>query len=88
MARATVLIGDVKGRESDVLEILELRARELMRAQNGASQARNEGNAFPGGFMLRQVMLARQRLKSNLSWVNAFEALSFALATRGAQENQ
>ncbi len=86
VARATAKIGDVKGREADVLEILELWARDLMRVQNGAepldvgNRVRLAASRYRGSDLLRRVMFARQQLKANLSWVNALEFMDFALA--------
>ena len=86
VARATARIGDAKGREADVLEILELWARDLMRTQNGTepldvgNQARLRSSKLNGSTLLRHVMLARQQLKANVPWVNALESMNFALA--------
>ena len=86
VARATAKIGDVKGRENAVLEIMELWARDLMRVQNGAepldagNKARLRASKYRGSALLQRVMLIRQQLKANLSWVNALEFMDFALA--------
>ena len=86
VARVTARIGDVKGREGVVLEIMECWARDLMRVQNGAepldarNKARLKASKYRGSMLLQRVMFVRQQLKSNLSWVNALESMDFALA--------
>ncbi len=86
--RATSKIGDAKGREGDVLEVMELWARDLMRVQNGAQPAqadeiqRLQKSKYSGSMLLQRVMLARQQLAANLSWVNVLEAMDFELAGR------
>ena len=86
VARATAKIGDVKGREGAVLEIMELWARDLMRVQNGAepldvgNKNRLQASKYRGSALMQRVMLVRQQLKANLSWVNALESMDFALA--------
>ena len=85
--RATAKIGDVKGRESAVLEILELWARDLMRVQNGAApyQAadleRLKKSKYSGSELMQRVMLARRQLSANLSWVNVLEPMDFELVS-------
>ena len=86
VARATARIGEVKGRESDVLEILELWARDLMRVQNGAAPLeaselqRLRASRYSGSALLQRVMRARQQLKANVPWVNVLESMDFELA--------
>ena len=83
--RASAKIGDVKGRESAVLEIMELWARDLMRVQNGAEPCRREDkdrlmqSKYRGSVLLQRVMDARRRLSANLSWVNVLETMDFEL---------
>ena len=86
VARATARIGNVRGREDAVLEILECWARDLMRVQNGAepldqgNKARLSASKYRGSALLQRVMLVRQQLRANISWVNALEYMDFALA--------
>ena len=86
VARAVGSIGDVKGREEAVLEIMELWARDLMRVQNGAQPlesgnlARLKESKIGGSALLKRIVLARQQLSANLSWANVFETLAFELA--------
>ena len=86
VARAVGAIGDVKGREEAVLEIMELWARDLMRVQNGAQPlesgnlARLKESKIGGSALLKRIVLARQQLSANLSWANVFETLAFELA--------
>ena len=77
--RASTQIGDVKGREGAVLEILETWALELMRAQNGMSDASETDNRILGSELMRRVILVRAQLEANLTWTNVFEPMAFAL---------
>ena len=85
IALAMAGIGDVKGRERAVLEILELWARDLMQLQNGAQPFETEelnrlrASGYSGSALLRSVIDARKRLSANLSWVNVLESMDFAL---------
>ncbi len=82
----SALMGESKDRESDILEILELLARDLMRLQNGVVPLEAKGVdqlakiQLNGSALLRRVMLARQQLNANLSWANAMESMAFELA--------
>lgn len=86
VALATAKIGEVKGRERDVLEIMELWARDLMRVQNGAqpldaqSEARLMRSRYTGSALLKRIIRARQQLNANLSWVNVLESMDFELS--------
>ena len=85
--KATSKIGDVKGREGAVLEIMELWARDLMRVQNGVQPcqadelARLQKSKYSGNLLLQRVMHARRQLAANLSWVNVLESMDFSLAS-------
>ncbi|MDY5219139.1 MAG: DNA polymerase III subunit delta' [Eubacteriales bacterium] len=85
VALATARIGEVKGSEAAVLEVLELWARDLMRVQNGAQPFELEdvdrlrASKYRGSALLRGVIEARKRLSANLSWVNVLESMDFAL---------
>ena len=82
---ALVRIGDADGREKDVLEILELWARDLMRVQNGAEPLQTadkhklEKSSCSGSMLLRRIMDLRKKLAANVSWINALESMDFAL---------
>ena len=86
VAGATARIGDVKGREGDVLEIMELWARDLMRLQNGAqpldgqSLKKLQTSKYKGSLLLQRIVLARRQLSANLSWANVLESMAFDLA--------
>lgn len=86
VARALARMGDVKERAADVLEMMELWARDLMRVQNGArpldaaSDARLRASRYSGSALLQRVMLARRQLEANLSWTNVLESMDFELA--------
>ena len=83
---AMVRIGDVKGREKDALEVLELWARDLMRVQNGAQPMqlqdaeRLKKSACSGNELLRGVISAKKQLSYNVSWAGAMENLLFSAA--------
>ena len=85
--RATAKIGEVKGRERAVLEIMELWARDLMRVQNGAQPcqadelARLQNSKYSGSMLLQRVMFARRQLAANLPWVNVLENMDFSLVS-------
>ena len=82
---AMVRMGDVKGRERDALEILELWARDLMRVQNGTQpmQVQDAGrlkkSACSGNKLLQGVITARKQLSYNVSWSAAMESLLFGM---------
>lgn len=86
VSRAAAKIGDVKGREETVLEIMELWARDLMRLQNGAPPLDAAGIAqlkqskYSGSLLLQRIVLARRQFRANLSWVNVLESMAFDLA--------
>ena len=86
VARATAEIGDVKGREGDVLEILELWARDLMRVQNGAAPLDADeaqqlrASRYSGSDLLQRVLRARRQLKANVPWINVLESMDFELS--------
>ena len=90
VARATAQIGEVKGREGDVLEIMELWARDLMRVQNGAAPLdaqeaqRLRASRYCGSALLQRVMRARRQLNANVPWVNVLESMEFELAREKA----
>lgn len=82
---AFLRIGDVKEREGDVLEILELWARDLMCVQNGAQPIQTQEidrlkkSAYSGNRLLRAVIDARKQLSNNVSWAAVMEKLLFRL---------
>lgn len=83
VARVENMLGDVKGREADVLEIMELWARDLMRIQNGAEPLEDRDSerlrkfGHSGSALLQRVMLARRQLNANVSWANVFASMGF-----------
>ena len=86
VAAAIAGMGDLKGREETVLEIMELWARDLMRSQNGAlaSEGADAGklqtSKYSGSMLLKRIVLARQQLHANLSWASVLESMAFDLA--------
>lgn len=88
VAGATAMLGDVKGREGDILEIMELWARDLMRVQNAAAPLETQEvqklkeSRFCGSVLLQRVMGARRQLSANLSWLNVFESMGFDLVQK------
>ena len=87
-AAAAPLEGD-KGGEDDMLDIMELWARDLMAVQSGAgpyeaSDADRLGRSrLDGRALLQAVLLARRQLGSNVSWANALENMYFQLTDTG-----
>ena len=83
VAGAAAEIGDVKGAENAVLEIMELWARDLMAVQNGAEpfldsdELRSE--KLSGARALKAIVLARQRLQANVAWTSVLESMFFSL---------
>ena len=81
VAGAAAEIGDVKGAENTVLEIMELWARDLMAVQNGAEpfldsdELRSE--KLSGARILKAIVLARQRLQANVAWTSVLESMFF-----------
>ena len=84
--KAAARIGDVKGKEQTVFEIMELWARDLMRVQNGAEPLDTDSlnklkrSKYSGSALLRRIMHARQQLNANLSWANVLESMCFELS--------
>ena len=75
--------------KGDILDIMELWARDLMALQSGATPyeaadaQRLEKCKIDGQALLRGVLLARQQLGSNVSWPNALENMYFQLTDTG-----
>ena len=89
VAAAAVPLEDMKGSEGDILDIMELWARDLMAVQSGCapyqageaqrlSRCRVEGRA-----LLRGVVQVRRQLESNVAWANALENMYFKLTQAG-----
>ncbi len=84
--RAAGMIGDSKDRQADILEILELWARDLLRVQNGMEPLESDRVAalkksgLRGSGMLMHVMQLRRQAASYVAWMSALEAMCFALA--------
>lgn len=85
VAGAAALLEDDKGKEAQILDIMELWARDSMAWQCGAQPyqasdaARLSVQRFDGLKLLKGVVLARMQLSSNVSWPNALENLYFQL---------
>lgn len=83
---AMTKIGEIKGREREVFEILELWARDLMRVQNGADplqlqdEARLKKSACCGNRLLQSVVTVRKQLSNYVSLTAAMENLLFHMA--------
>jgi DNA polymerase-3 subunit delta' len=89
VASAAAPLEGEKGGEGDVLDIMELWARDLMAVQNGADPyealdaQRLGGSRIDGQVLLQGVLLARRQLGSNVSWANALENMYFQLTDTG-----
>ena len=85
VSKAAAMLEDEKGAEGDILEIMELWARDRMAVQAGATpyqagdadrlaRARIDGLA-----LLKGVVEARMRLSSNVGWPGVLENMYFQL---------
>ena len=89
VAAAAVPLEDRKGGEGDILDIMELWARDLMAVQSGgapyqaAEKERLGACRVDGGLLLRGVVRARKQLDSNVAWSGALEQLYFGLTEAG-----
>lgn len=89
VAEAAMPLEDKKGGENDILDIMELWARDLMAVQNGgdpyqAQEAARLGACrVDGGALLKGVVYARRQLESNVAWPSALEHLYFGLTEAG-----
>jgi len=89
VAAAAAPLEEDKGGENDMLDIMELWARDLMAVQSGAepyeaSDAERLGRSrIDGRALLQAVLLARRQLGSNVSWANALENMYFQLTDIG-----
>ena len=89
VAGAASPLEEEKGREDDILDIMELWARDLMAVQGGgapfeaADRARLDRGEIDGQALLQGVLLARKQLGSNVSWPNALENMYFQLTDSG-----
>ena len=89
VAGAAAPLEEDKGLEGDMLDIMELWARDLMALQSGAEPYQS-GDAdrlrkskLDGRALLKGVLLARMQLGSNVSWPNTLENLYFELIDTG-----
>lgn len=89
VAAAAAPLEEDKGGEAEMLDIMELWARDLMAVQSGtgpyeASDAQRLGRSrLDGRALLQAVLLARRQLGSNVSWANALENMYFQLTDTG-----
>lgn len=89
VAAAAAPLEEDKGGEGDMLDIMELWARDLMAVQNGAGPyeaadaQRLARSRIDGRALLQGVLLARRQLGSNVSWANALENMYFQLTETG-----
>lgn len=85
VAGAAVLLEDEKGTEADILEIMELWARDRMAVQSGSAPYqtgeidRLSRSKIDGLKLLKGVVSLRARLAGNVSWTNALEDMYFRL---------
>ena len=85
VSRAAAMLEDEKGAEGDILEIMELWARDRMAVQAGARPYQSGeidrlsvGN-IDGRALLKGVVEARMKLQSNVSWPGVLENMYFNL---------
>ena len=85
VAGAAAPLEGEKGGEDEILDMLELWARDLMAVQSGATPYQSQEAArlsrlrLDGRALLKGVLLARARLSGNVSWQNALESMFFQL---------
>ena len=85
VAGAAAPLEGEKGGEDEILDMLELWARDLMAVQSGAPPYQSQEAArlsrlrLDGRALLKGVLLARARLSGNVSWQNALESMFFQL---------
>ena len=85
VAQAAQLLADDRDAAQDVLEIMELCARDLMQLQNGGvplekrDSARVAALRLNGRGFLEGVLGMRIRLASNVQWISALEYMYFGL---------
>ena len=85
VAGAAAPLEGEKGGEGEILDMLELWARDLMAVQSGATPYQSQEAArlsrlrLDGRALLKGVLLARARLSGNVSWQNALESMFFQL---------
>ena len=85
VSKAAAMLEDDKGAEADILEIMELWARDRMAVQAGArpyqtgEYDRLVRSGFDGRALLRGVVEARMRLQSNVAWPGVLENMYFDL---------
>ena len=74
VASAAAQLEDKKESTADILEIMEVAARDLMAAQNGAEPYTDvTGIGLDGRRLLLTVMELRRLMAGNVSWVGALE---------------
>ena len=85
VARAAQMLAEERESAADVLEIMELCARDLMQLQNGGTPF-EQGEALRisrlklnGSRLLRGVFDMRMRLASNVQWISALEYMYLEL---------
>lgn len=89
VAGAAAPLEEDKGAEGDMLDVMELWARDLMALQSGAAPYQSKDlerlrrSKLDGRALLKGVLLARMQLGSNVSWPNALENLYFNLTDNG-----
>lgn len=85
VSRAAALLEDDKGAEGDILDIMELWARDRMAVQAGAQpyqagdRDRLGRGRIDGRALLKGVVEARKRLASNVAWPGVLENMYFDL---------
>ena len=89
VAGAAAPLEEDKGLENEMLDIMELWARDLMALQSGAEPYQSKDadrlrkSKLDGRALLKGVLLARMQLGSNVAWPNALENLYFDLTDTG-----
>jgi len=81
VAKAVSLLGDVSKLSANVLEIMEVTARDIMARENGGKPLADAGDIrLDGRALLIKIMEMRQMLAGNVSFSGALEKMYLELA--------
>jgi len=81
VAKAVSMLGDVSKASANVMEIMEVAARDCMARDNGVKQLTDAGSIrLDGRALLIKVMEMRQMLSGNVSFSGALEKMYLELA--------
>ena len=86
VARAVSALGDASKVSANVLEIMEVTARDIMARENGAQSLTDTGRIkLDGRALLLKILEMRQMLAGNVSFPNALEKIYLELTGASAE---